>query len=138
MITHAIPGRIRLRHGTLQPQEALDELMEKIRALAPSATLDYSSCSGASLIRFEETEASDEIVRMLGGKAEKPASGCAVGGGVMRWPSMRTVKRGMALSLAGSMGLLALRREGGHALLGGIFLTMLTRHVWVYRKRLWK
>jgi hypothetical protein len=137
MITHAIPGRIRLRHPSSPTQDALDELMARIRALAPSATIEHSQRSGASLIRFDETEVSGDIVRMLGGKADSgktPRVGCAV----LRWPSMGTIKRGMSFSLVGSLGLLAARREGGHALLGGIFLTLLARHVWVYRKRLWK
>jgi hypothetical protein len=47
-------------------------------------------------------------------------------------------KTGMMVSLLTSLGLLVLRREGNHAAIGGIFLGFLGRHLWVYRKKIWK
>jgi hypothetical protein len=42
------------------------------------------------------------------------------------------------VSLVVSLGLLVARRESGHAVAGGIFLGLLTRHLLVYRQRIWK
>jgi hypothetical protein len=51
---------------------------------------------------------------------------------------MGQIKRGMSASLLTSLGLAVMRREGGHAMMGGVFLGLLARHLWVYRKRFWK
>lgn len=135
MITHAIPGRIRFRHGTAMTEERLEQLVKGIRDLAPSATVERNPGTGSILIRFLENEAGPAILELLGAG---PAVANCPGRGVLAWPPMKQIKRGMALSLAASLGLLAARREGGHALLGGVFLGLLARHAWVYRKRLWK
>ncbi|MDZ7641757.1 MAG: hypothetical protein U5J62_07035 [Desulfurivibrio sp.] len=44
---------------------------------------------------------------------------------------MGTIKRGMAASLVAALILVALDREKGHALMGGLFLGLLSRHLWV-------
>jgi len=137
MITHAIPGRIRFRHGTPMTEERLEQLVKGILDLAPSATVERNSGTGSILIRFLENEAGPAIQELLGAGGGPVGANCP-GRNVLAWPPMKQIKRGMALSLAASLGFLAARREGGHALLGGVFLGLLARHAWVYRKRLWK
>lgn len=140
MISHAIPGRIRLRHTSPLSRTDLDDLALRIRELAPSAVLEHDPRTLGTLILFQEKEAGARLADMLGAGQERgTVPACAPRDwGVSRWLTMRRVKRGMAVSLAASLTLLAARREGGHALAGGIFLSLLGRHVWVYRKRLWK
>lgn len=140
MISHAIPGRIRLRHPSPLSQADLDALAQRIRELAPSAVLEHDPRTLGTLILFQEKDAGPGLEDMLGAVRERvPAGACAARDwSVSNWLTMRRVKRGMAVSLAASLALLAARREDGHALAGGIFLGLLGRHVWVYRKRLWK
>ena len=138
MITHAIPGRIRFRHGSSLPESRLDELIQGIRDLAPSSTIEINPGTGSILIRFPEKAAGPAILKLLetqAGAAQPPARQGRKG---PAWPHMRHIKRGLAVSLAASLGLLAVRRDAGHAVMGGVFLGLLARHVWVYRKRMWK
>lgn len=140
MISHAIPGRIRLRHTSPLSQADLDDLALRIREFAPSAVLEHDPRTLGTLVLFEEKEVSSRLEGMLGAGQERVAQvACAPRDWTFsRWLTMRRVKRGMAVSLAAAMAMLAVRREGGHALAGGVFLSLLGRHVWVYRKRLWK
>ncbi len=140
MISHAIPGRIRLRHTSPLSQTDIDDLALRIRELAPSAVLEHDPRTLGTLILFEEKEASSGIADLVGtGQERTAAPACTpLDWSVSRWLTMRRVKRGMAVSLTASLALLAARREDGHALAGGVFLALLGRHVWVYRKRLWK
>lgn len=139
MIAHVLPGRIRLRHAALLSRDELDQLVRLIREIAPSATLTHSPRSGSTLVVFAEHDRTGELLALI-----QPASPHQPGRSAvscrprLRWPSMTMVKRGMTGSLAASLTLLALRREGGHALAGSLFLLCLSRHLWVYRKRLVK
>lgn len=139
MIVHILPGRIRLRHGGPLSTDQLDALGRRIRAIAPSATLTQTGKTASILVEFAERERTGAVVALLEPRARVRSTGPA-GPGRSRfgWPSMTVVKRGMIGSLLGSLGLVALRREGGHALAGGVFLLFLSRHLWVYRKRLVK
>jgi hypothetical protein len=140
MISHAIPGRIRLRHTSPLSQTDIDDLALRIRELAPSAVLEHDPRTLGTLILFEEKEAGSGIADLVGAGQERAAAPACTprDWSVSRWLTMRRVKRGMAVSLTASLALLAARREDGHALAGGVFLALLGRHVWVYRKRLWK
>ncbi|WP_310601400.1 hypothetical protein [Desulfobulbus sp.] len=139
MITHALPGRIRLRHSRPPGSEELAQLLRQIGAVAPSATLSHSPRSGTTLIEFTEQTCSGEVLALLqAGSCDRAASAPKRQNGLCCWPSMTAVKRGMTGSLLATLGLAALRREGGHILAGGIFLACLSRHLWVYRRRLWK
>ncbi|WP_028318083.1 hypothetical protein [Desulfobulbus elongatus] len=150
MIVHALPGRIRLRHAAPPSRNELDALGLCVRAVAPSARLTHMPSSGSTLVEFTEHGLTDAVLSLLQGPScgctapdrpaavrSAPAAGSA-SARVFRWPSMSVVKRGMTGSLLVSLGLAALRREGGHGLTGGIFLVFLSRHLWVYRKRLLK
>ena len=140
MISHAIPGRIRLRHPAPLSPAALAELTERVRAVAPSAVLEYNPQARSTLVLFAERELSARVLTLFprgDGASPRPARAAIALPG-LRWPRMRQVKRGMTVSLLASLGLLAARREGGHAAMGGIFLGLLARHLWVYRQRIWK
>lgn len=140
LISHALPGRIRLRHPVSLSPAACAELTERVRAVAPSAALEYSPHARSTLVRFAEKDLSPRVLALFSKGSQAPPAPCrgAVGLPVLHWPHMRQVKRGMAVSLVASLGLLAARRETAHAVTGGVFLGLLARHLWVYRRRLWK
>jgi len=137
LITQAIPGRIRLRHSQSLTEAALEKMALEVRAITPSATLTYNGQTRCTLILFEEHSQTDLLQALWTAKTpSRPVTS-------NRQPSsrrlaMRRIKRGMAVSLLTSMGLLILRRENEHGAAGGIFLALLSRHVWEYRKRLWE
>ncbi|MFN2355331.1 MAG: hypothetical protein ABR512_12500 [Desulfopila sp.] len=139
MISHVLPGRIRLRHAAPLSPESLAELTLQIQSVVPSGMLNHNPQTGSTLILFAEKELTSQVLSLF--PTEKKAL-CPVSGSVslpaLRWPHMRHIKRGMTVSLLTSLGLLVLRREGSHAAIGGVFLSFLGRHLWVYRKRIWK
>ena len=63
MITHSIPGRIRVRHATPLTEDALNTLTSDIRKLAPSARVEHNPETCGTLIVFEEKDASVENKR---------------------------------------------------------------------------
>lgn len=139
MIAHVLPGRIRLRHAAPLTKDELAMLSQRIREIAPSVSLTHTPQSGSTLVTFAEHHRTPAVLALI--QPVAPHKPCRVAASCrprLRWPSMTMVKRGMTGSLAASLGLLALRREGGHALAGGLFLVFLSRHLWVYRKRLVK
>ncbi len=139
MIAHVLPGRIRLRHTAPVSRDELDHIGQCIREIAPSATLSHNLQSGRTLVVFAEHDRTGELLaRIQTALPHQPVSSALACRPRLRWPSMTMIKRGMTGSLAASLGLLALRREGGHALTGSLFLLCLSRHLWVYRKRLVK
>lgn len=141
MISHALPGRIRLRHPASLSPAALLELAGRIRAVAPSAELEYSPRTRSTLIVFSEKDLSARVLALFPSEDRSVSARnnrAAISLPVCRWPHMRQIKRGMTLSLVASLGLLAARRERGHGAMGGIFLGLLARHLWVYRQRIWK
>ena len=140
MISHAIPGRIRLRHSASLSLSALADLTARVRAVAPSAVLEHNPRARSTLVLFQEKELSSRVLALFPredrplpsrnrGAISRPA-GC--------WPHMRQIKRGMTVSLLASLGLLAAGQKGTHGVMGGIFLGLLSRHLWVYRKNIWK
>jgi hypothetical protein len=135
MISHMTPGRIRLRHAAPLTQAALEALARHIRSVAPSAVLKHTPQTSGTLVLFDEKELSSRVLALFtsGEKVSRPANLPA-----RCWPPMRQIKRGMAVSLLAFLGLLVVRREGAHAAMGGVFLSLLARHLWVYRKRIWK
>lgn len=147
MIVHAIPGRLRLRHAQALTEPALESLAERIRAVAPSAVVEHTPATRGTLVRYEEKDRAPELMALLAEPADlagvmptsqRRSCGPSSRKGALRWPAMRQIKQGMALSLGASLGLAAMRRERGHAVAGGVFLGLLARHLWVYRRRLWK
>jgi hypothetical protein len=139
MIAHVLPGRIRLRHASPLSQDQLDALSQRIRGIAPSVALTHTPQSGSTLVAFTEYDRTKEVLTLIQPLSlQKTRRSSAVCHTRLRWPSMTVVKRGMSGSLIASLGLVALRREGGHALTGGLFLVFLSPHLWVYRKRLAK
>lgn len=139
MIAHVLPGRIRLRHTAPVSRDEFDQLGQRIREIVPSATLSHNPKSGSTLVVFAEHDRTGELLALIQPVSPHPPVSSALAClPRLRWPSMTMVKRGMTGSLAASLGLLALRREGGHALAGSLFLLCLSRHLWVYRRRLVK
>lgn len=135
MISHSIPGRLRLRHVAPLSGASLEELTARVRAVAPSAMLHYTPQTKSTLIIFEETGLNSKMLALFASEEKTPPPAKPP---LLCWPAMGQIKRGMSASLLTSLGLAVVRREGGHAMMGGVFLGLLARHLWVYRKRLWK
>ena len=138
MICHALPGRLRLRLHTPLATAELDTLVRAIKALAPSARVDHTPQTGSVLIQYAEKEHHQSIVALCSQSFAPPTprrTNCT-GSVDFRWPSMKVIKRGMSVSFLASLALLAGGNERGHAIAGSVFLTLLARHTWVYRKRL--
>lgn len=139
MKIHVLPGRIRLRPETTLDLGDREFLGDQLRTIIPSAMLEHSAASGSILIRFEEKELTDTVLALLKSKKipvsyrKKPSSPA-----VWRWPSQTVVKRAMAGSLLASLLLATLDREKAHVFTGSVFLAFLSRHLFVYRRRLLK
>ncbi|TBV83379.1 MAG: hypothetical protein EYX74_00990 [Desulfobulbaceae bacterium] len=145
VITHAIPGRIRLRYPEPLAPPALEELIRKIKSIVPFAVLQYTPQTGSILILFGEKEKNTAILALFADadqatshQARQPpknvkTSHCQP---LLRWPPMSWIKRGMIVSLLAALALLAQGREHGHGMMGTIFLGLLSRHLWVYRHRI--
>lgn len=140
MISHAIPGRIRLRHAASLSPAALAELTARVRNVAPSAVLEHNPQARSTLVLFQEKDLNPRVLALFSSKDQ--ASPCPARGSIclpaLHWPHMRQIKRGMTVSLLASLGLLAARQKDGHGVLGAVFLGLLSRHLWVYRKKIWK
>lgn len=138
MICHALPGRLRLRCHTPIATADLDNLAKRIKALAPSAQIDYTPQTGSVLILYAEKEQHRQVLALCNQSLPHPAPAKMSGPPkpALRWPPMKAIKRGMSVSLLASLALLAAGSERGHAITGSVFLALLARHTWVYRKRL--
>ncbi|HSV28044.1 MAG TPA: hypothetical protein VLL76_00755, partial [Candidatus Omnitrophota bacterium] len=69
MIAHVLPGRIRLRHTAPVSRDELDQLGQRIREIAPSATLSNNPQSGSTLVVFAEHDRTGELLTLI-----RPAS----------------------------------------------------------------
>lgn len=144
MITSQVPGRIRLRPASPLAAQTVERLLEAIRLHAPSATLQTAPASGSMLLTFQERQATPAVAAVIRdmSPAWTPKQNQTLARknaqSTFALPSMRTVKRGMVVSLGASLALVAAGSERGHAIAGGVFTALLARHVWVYRRRLLK
>jgi len=135
MIASILPGRIRARVAPGTPPAVVEALREAVASAAPGGAVDYAPRSGGLLITWDAAPEPDAAVlvavrRVAGPEAKGPRP--------VNWPSMRTVKRGMAVSLGVALAALAVRNERTHIWAGGAFSVLLARHLFVYRKRLFK
>lgn len=137
MYASILPGRIRARLEPGFPQARLEELRAALSKAAAGLVLTHNPRSGAILVTYPPGPKRDLAVRrVLDAHLEQGAPPKAPL--CVKWPSMRVVKQGMAAGLGLAMVSLAFRGERVHALAGGVFLAGLARHLYVYRKRLFK
>ncbi|MFP5238877.1 MAG: hypothetical protein ACLGQW_03510 [Acidobacteriota bacterium] len=137
MLTSILPGRIRARLEPGYPPAALEALRTALSKACARVAVKYNPRSNSLLVTYPAGPERDRAVRAaLAAHTVPAAPACA--GKTPRWPSMRTVKQGMAVSLGLALASLALRSERAHAWAGGAFAALLARHLYVYRKRLFK
>ncbi|WP_243312565.1 hypothetical protein [Fundidesulfovibrio agrisoli] len=136
MLTSILPGRIRARLEPGFPEHALQALRAALGEAVTGVTLKHNPRSNSLLITYPPGPGHDRAVRKTLEERLAPAAPCAKRS--LAWPSMRSVKRGMAASLGLALAALALRNERAHAWAGGAFAALLARHLYVYRKRLFK
>ncbi len=136
MSIHVLPGRIRLRPSVLLDDQVITIITERIRRIVPTVKLVHSAASGSLLITFEEKALTANVLALLGPWPEQEVRRRTARSNLRYLPSSRTAKRGMAAALLAALGLVAMGRETGHGLSGGLFLLFLSRHLWIYRRRL--
>ena len=66
MIVHAIDGRVRIRHKTLEKSELVGDLMERMQKAKGILQVDLNEISGSLLIHYDPVKTTlDEIKKML-------------------------------------------------------------------------
>lgn len=144
MIVSELPGRIRARLSGPLGEQALESLRAAVAKAASGAYVEHNPRSMSVLVVWTPGPRRDAGVRQALQAHLKEAAAPAAAGTAcvtlpaIKWPSMKTVKKGMAVSLGVALGALALRSERAHAWAGGAFTLLLARHLYVYRKRLFK
>jgi hypothetical protein len=136
MSVHVLPGRIRLRPSAPLNDHAMQVISVHICTIDPSAELVYSAVSGSVLITFRKKERTADILALLRLQTAEPVPKRRNVKTIIRYLPSSTVKKGMMAALLTSLGLIAMGKERGHVLSGGLFLLLLSRHLWVYRRRL--
>jgi hypothetical protein len=138
MICHALPGRLRLRLNQQPSDQELSSLTAALKKLVPSAEVAATASTGSVLITYREKERHEDVLSLCSVLFPRnlPKPRHCRSTAPLRWPPMKQIKRGMSLSLLASLALLAVGSERGHGAAGSIFLALLARHIWVYRKRL--
>ena len=130
-----LPGRIRARLSANMPQEEVGSLQASLEKAAAGSRMEYNPRSGGLLVTWTPGPKRDAAVAKVVQAHVKPAAACPT---KLGWPAMKTVKQGMALSLGVAFTALAFRSERAHIWAGGAFAALLSRHLYVYRKRLFK
>ncbi|MBI4806854.1 MAG: hypothetical protein HY795_16685 [Desulfovibrio sp.] len=135
MLRSVLPGRIRAHLGAGMPMEEIDSLQASLEKAAPGAQIHYNPRSGGLLVTWKPGVKRDAAVLKAVEAHFKSAPSCSP---KLTWPTMKTVKQGMALSLGVALTSLAFRSERVHMWAGGAFAALLSRHLYVYRKRIFK
>lgn len=138
MIVSNLPGRVRVRFPRPLTEEEAAMVAQAVKDLDPAAELDFGRRNASLLARCrKDAETGQALCELLNAHVARCSSMAASKPKPPETISMATVKKGMTLGLGGSLALLAMRSERGHAIAGGVFLGFLARHLWVYRKRVW-
>lgn len=135
MLRSVLPGRIRAYLCASIPQEQIDSLRASLEKAAPGAHMQYNPRSGGLLVTWKPGSKRDAAVLMVIEAQRVSVPSCSV---KLTWTTMKTVKQGMALSLGVALTALAFRSERVHMWAGGAFAALLSRHLYVYRKRILK
>jgi hypothetical protein len=133
MLRSVLPGRIRARLPIELPEDKLAALRAALEKAG--ASMVHNPRSGGLLVTWNPGPKRDQAVRKALDAQVKPGAACPTKAG---WPTMKTVKQGMAVSLGVALAALAVRSERAHMWAGGAFAALLSRHLYVYRKRLFK
>jgi len=152
MLESVLPGRIRARLPQNLPAETLDVIRAALDKAAAGSRMEYNPRSGGLLVIWQPGPKRDVAVLKVVEAHMAPEAASATGplsAGIARvsepangvnipWPTMKTVKQGMAVSLGAALVALAFKSERAHIWAGGAFAALLSRHLYVYRKRVFK
>jgi len=152
MLQSVLPGRIRARLPQGLPAETLDVIRASLDKAAAGSHMEYNPRSGGLLVTWQPGPKRDVAVLKVVEAHMTPETASAPGplsAGIARvseladgvkipWPTMKTVKQGMAVSLGAALVALAFKSERAHIWAGGAFAALLSRHLYVYRKRVFK
>lgn len=152
MLESVLPGRIRARLPQGLPDETLGTIRASLDKAAAGSCMEYNPRSGGMLVTWQPGPKRDVAVlkvveaHMTPEAASAPGPICAgiarvselANGVIIPWPAMKTVKQGMALSLGAALVALAFKSERAHIWAGGAFAALLSRHLYVYRNRVFK
>lgn len=136
MIVSVLPGRVRLRLPAGEQKDKTGTLRAELARTAAEVRVGHNPRSGGLLVTWKPGPKRDAaVMRIL--ESHVPA-GRQPSQAPLCMPSMKTVKKGMSVSLAAALLALACRSERAHMWAGGMFAVFLSRHLYVYRKRLFK
>jgi len=152
MLESVLPGRIRARLPQGLPAETLNDIRASLDKAAAGSCMEYNPRSGGLLVSWQPGPKRDVAVLKVVEAHMTPEAASAPGSisaGIARvselangmnipWPAMKTVKQGMAVSLGAALVALAFKSERAHMWAGGAFAALLSRHLYVYRKRVFK
>lgn len=152
MLESVLPGRIRARLPLGLPSETQDAIRAALDKAAAGSCMEYNPRSGGLLVTWQPGPKRDVAVLKVVEAHMSPEAASAAGpicSGMARvselakgvnipWPTMKTVKQGMAISLGAALVALAFKSERAHIWAGGAFTALLSRHLYVYRKRVFK
>ncbi|WP_027191097.1 hypothetical protein [Fundidesulfovibrio putealis] len=152
MLESVLPGRIRARLPQGLPAETQAAIRAALDKAAAGSCMEYNPRSGSLLVSWQPGPKRDVAVLKvveanMSPEAAKPAGSICSGmarmselanGVNIPWPAMKTVKKGMLLSLGAALTALVFKSERTHYLAGGVFVALLLRHTHVYRKRMFK
>jgi hypothetical protein len=117
------------------PQEKIDSLQASLEKAAPGSRIQYNPRSGGLLVTWKPGAKRDAAVLKV---VEVQSKSVPSNSAKLTWPTMKTVKQGMALGLGVALTALVFRSERVHMWAGGAFAALLSRHLYVYRKRIFK
>jgi hypothetical protein len=93
MISHTLPGRIRLRHAAPVSPASLAELTIRVQSVVPSGVLHHNPQTHSTLILFEEKELTSQVLVLF---PTETKTLCPVSRSVnlpaLCWPHMRQIK----------------------------------------------
>lgn len=152
MLESVLPGRIRARLPLGLPLETQATIRASLDKAAAGSCMEYNPRSGSLLVSWQPGPKRDVAVLKVVEAHMSPQVASAagpIGSGMARvselakgvnipWPAMKTVKKGMLLSLGTALTALVFKSERTHYLAGGVFVALLLRHTHVYRKRMYK
>ncbi|MFP5223610.1 MAG: hypothetical protein ACLGSA_15065 [Acidobacteriota bacterium] len=158
MLESVLPGRIRVRLPQHLAHKTQDTIRTALDKAAAGSCMEYNPRSGSLLVTWQSSPKRDAAVRKvlethmaseMHATQEAHPAASPLGTGLARvselakgvnipWPAMKTVKKGMLISLGTALTALAFKSERIHYLAGGTFVALLLRHVHVYRRRMFK
>ena len=139
MFTSILPGRVRARLPLDMPESKLEDFRAALAGAALEMKARHNPRSAGLLVTWKPGPRRDAaVMRVLRSRVPASAKGASATPSAVTMPSMKTVNKGMAASLGVALMALAFRSGRAHMWAGGVFALFLGRHLYVYRRRLFK